>query len=121
MKKAIECIEQTPLFYDIMTHAVYCAQPSNPINKELGWTPVSLADIIGWINDSQGVVSPESIIETYKRLASLKRNYEGLFENACDLLRYGYGFGTFYKQAKNYMQKNEALYLWNLAFRKMSN
>ena len=121
MKKAIECVEQTPLSYDIMRDAVYCAQPSNPINNELGWTPVLLSDIMVRIEDQAVEVTPESILETYKRLARLKRNYQGLFENACDLLLYGYGFGMFYKQAKNYMEKGDALYLWNLAFRKMSN
>ena len=122
MKKAVECIKQTPLFYDYMTDAVYCAQPSNPINMELGWTPVLLSDVVERIEDNQGVeITPESILETYKHLARLKRNHQGLIENACDLLRYGWGFGKFYAQVKNYMTKGDAFYLWNLAFCKMSN
>lgn len=71
----------------------------------------------------------ESNVEALvKEQKAIIEPYQALYENACDDLYYGYGYGTWYngtkdvEGAKEYFESEEdAKFIWHLAFDKMAN
>ena len=117
--KIIEAAEKTPLFCDLhLTVRFYCATVGHPFNRKYGWTPVRLEEIKHEVKDD---ITPEKVLAAYERFANLLKYHVAEYENACDYLRYGYGFKMFAESCKGCLSEEDAKYIWDKAFNRMGN